>query len=122
MARVKTRRGRRKTRHLRVRRKVRGVPERPRLSVHRSLKQIYAQVVDDTLGHTMASASSLDLGNAGKVAPEPKTEVARRVGAEIAKRAGTAGITRVVFDGGGNRYHGRVKALADAAREGGLEF
>ena len=109
-------------RHRRVRRKTSGTPERPRLCVFRSLKQIYAQVIDDVSGHTIASASSLEpeiASSAGKVA---KAEMSKAVGAAIARRALMKGATQVVFDRGGYEYHGRVKALADAAREGGLLF
>lgn len=113
---------RRHLRHLRVRRKVRGTPERPRLCVFRSLRHIYAQVIDDTRGHTLASASDLDPEVRGEARGRPKVEVARLVGSLLARRAREAGITRVVFDKGGYKYHGRVQALADAAREGGLEF
>jgi len=103
---------------------VTGTPERPRLNVYRSLEHIYAQVIDDVAGHTLASASTLDaevktqLGKKGKL----KMEEAKIVGQIVAARAKNAGVTHVVFDRGGNRYHGRVKALADGAREGGLDF
>lgn len=101
--------------HLRVRKKVNGTPERPRLNVYRSNKAIYCQIVDDTKGHTLASASSAGLkGN--------KTEQATEVGKMIAEKAKAAGVETVVFDRGGYLYHGRVKALADGAREGGLQF
>lgn len=105
-------------RHIRVRNKVSGTPERPRLSVYRSNKQIYAQIIDDIAGTTIVSASSLNLKleNGGNV------EAAQKVGAEIAKLAQDKDIKSVVFDRGGYLYHGRVKALADAAREAGLEF
>jgi large subunit ribosomal protein L18 len=111
----------RQKRHRRVRKRVVGVAERPRLNVYRSLNHIYAQVIDDRKGHTLAAASSLDTSlrtdkNGGNV------EGARAVGALIAERAKAAGINCVVFDRGGYLYHGRVRALADAAREGGLEF
>ena len=109
-------------RHLRVRRKVSGTPERPRLCVFRSLKHIYAQVIDDTRGHTLVSASDLDPEVREQVQGKTKTERARLVGQVLARRALEAGITRVVFDRGGYKYHGRVKALADGAREGGLQF
>lgn len=109
-------------RHVRVRRKVRGEPERPRLCVHKSLKYIYAQVIDDRAGHTLAAASSrepdLRDGNSGGLS----VDAAKAVGAALAARAKAKGIDSVVFDRGGYLYHGRVKALADAAREGGLEF
>ncbi|HPJ51495.1 MAG TPA: 50S ribosomal protein L18 [Flavobacteriales bacterium] len=104
---------------VRVRRKVQGTPERPRLSVYRSNKGIYAQIIDDENGRTLASASSLKDKLANEVA---KTEQARIVGQAIAEKAKAAGIASVVFDRNGYLYHGRVKALADAAREGGLQF
>ncbi|MBT9258977.1 MAG: 50S ribosomal protein L18 [Clostridiales bacterium] len=116
-----TRREARKRRHLRVRRKVFGTPERPRLNVFRSGKHIYAQVVDDTIGHTLVAASSLDPALRGVVKGSTK-EGAEAVGKLLAQRALEKGITKVVFDRGGYRYHGRVKALADGARAGGLEF
>ena len=106
-------------RHARVRSKISGTPERPRLNVFRSAKHIYAQVIDDVNGVTLCSASSMDKGfdgNGGNV------EGAKKVGAEVAKRAQDKGITEVVFDRGGFLYHGRVKELADGAREGGLKF
>jgi large subunit ribosomal protein L18 len=112
----KTGADRRFKRHLRVRNKVRGTPERPRLVVFRSLKHIYAQLVDDTANRTLATVSDLGIEQ-GK-----KGERAAEVGKLIAERAKTAGITRVVFDRAGYRYHGRVKAVADGARKGGLEF
>lgn len=103
----------------RIRRKVTGTTERPRLAVYRSLKGIYAQVIDDTNGRTIVSASSLekDAGAKGSNAA-----AAKAVGALIAKKAKDKGVTRVVFDRGGYLYHGNIKALADAARENGLEF
>jgi large subunit ribosomal protein L18 len=104
-------------RHRRVRKKIVGTPERPRLSVHRSNRHIYAQVIDDFAGATLASASSLTAPGNG----DPKT-VAHNVGKELAEKAKTAGIATVTFDRGGFMFHGRVKALADGAREGGLEF
>lgn len=113
----------RERRHRRVRRRVSGTPERPRLNVFRSAMHIYAQVIDDTRGHTLASASTLDpqvkaqLSNGLK-----KTDEAKIVGRVLAQRALARGIKKVVFDRGGYKYHGRVKALADGAREGGLEF
>lgn len=111
----------RKKRHIRVRKKVTGTPERPRLNVYRSVKHIYAQVIDDYSGTTITAASSVDKELKGKVAGGNK-ESARTVGQLIAKRASDKGIELVVFDRGGYQYHGRVKALADAAREGGLKF
>lgn len=95
-----------------------GTPERPRLSVFRSLKHIYAQVIDDTTGHTIASASSQENLTGGG----PKIAVSTEVGKMIAERAKAKGVGKVVFDRGGCKYHGRVKALAEATREGGLEF
>ena len=106
-------------RHRRVRNKVIGTPERPRLCVFRSLKGIYAQVIDDAQGHTLAQASSQELGADGAA---PKTAASVAVGKLVAERAIAAGVSSVVFDRGGYRFHGRVKALADAAREGGLKF
>lgn len=93
---------------------------RPRLSVHRSGRHIYAQVIDDTAGKTLASASTLEKGSKGK--PGATVDAATSVGKAVAERAKAAGVTKVVFDRGGFLFHGRVKALADAAREGGLEF
>ena len=95
---------------------------RPRLSVFRSSKHIYAQIIDDTNGVTMASASSIEKVLRGDLKTGADTDAASKVGSLIAERAKTAGVTDVVFDRGGYRYHGRVKALADAAREGGLTF
>ena len=106
----------RQLRHLRVRKKVSGTAERPRLVVFRSDKHIYAQLVDDDAGRTIATVSSTKVGS-GK-----KTEKASEVGKQVAAVAKDKGITRVVFDRGGYKYHGRVKAVADGAREGGLEF
>ena len=111
----------RKQRHVRVRKRVFGSAERPRLNVYRSNLHIYAQVIDDAKGHTLAAASSLDTSlkdakNGANVAG------AQAVGRLVAERAKAAGIDKVVFDRGGYLYHGRIKALADAAREGGLEF
>ena len=112
----KTRTEKRFRRHLRVRNRVTGTSERPRLVVFRSLKHIYAQLVDDTANKTLATVSDLGIEQ-GK-----KGESAAEVGKLIAERAKTAGITRVVFDRAGYRYHGRIKAVADGARKGGLEF
>jgi|SRR3954447_20096028 large subunit ribosomal protein L18 len=105
-------------RHLRVRKKVTGSTARPRLVVSRSAKHIFAQIVDDTVGRTLASASTLDVNVKG--AEGDKTAKAKLVGALLAERAKSAGITTVVFDRGGFKYHGRVAALADSAREAGL--
>ncbi len=112
----------RKKRHARVRRKVSGTAERPRLCVFRSLNYIYAQVIDDKLGHTIASASSLDPGIRSDSDGKRKVATAALVGELVARRSVEQGIRAVVFDRGGYKYHGRVKALADAAREAGLEF
>lgn len=109
-------------RHTRVRGKVSGNQNRPRLSVFRSLNHIYAQVVDDDRGHTLASASTVDPEVGGKGNGKSKTEQARLVGQTVAQRALALGVKQVVFDRGGYRYHGRVKALAEAAREAGLAF
>ena len=109
---------RRQRRHRRVRGKVHGSANRPRLCVFRSSKGIYAQLIDDDAGVTLASASTLNLGGASGT----KSERAAEVGKLVAQRAREAGIAAVVFDRGGYLYHGRVKALADGAREGGLEF
>ncbi|MBX6355336.1 MAG: 50S ribosomal protein L18 [Micromonosporaceae bacterium] len=107
-------------RHFRVRKRVTGTPDRPRLVVTRSLRHIVAQVVDDTKGHTLVSASSMDASIRG--AEGDKTAIAGKVGALVAERAKAAGITQVVFDRGGNKYAGRIAALAEAARAAGLEF
>jgi large subunit ribosomal protein L18 len=110
----------RKRRHIRVRKKVSGTPARPRLVVTRSARHVVAQIVDDTKGHTLASASTMEVDLRGAV--DDKTAKARKVGQLVAERAKQAGVESVVFDRGGNRYHGRVAALADGAREGGLDF
>ncbi len=107
-------------RHFRVRKNVRGSAERPRLVVTRSLRNITAQIVDDAKGHTLASASTLDASIRGTEGD--KSALAGKVGALLAERAKAAGVSQVVFDRGGNRYAGRIAALADAAREAGLEF
>jgi large subunit ribosomal protein L18 len=112
----------RKKRHLRVRKKIFGTPERPRLNVFRSSKNIYAQLIDDLAGHTLVSASTLDPELKGEIENGGNVEAARKVGQLIAKRALEKGLKRVVFDRGGYLYHGRVKALAEGAREGGLDF
>lgn len=112
----------RQRRHQRVRKKVFGTTARPRLSVFRSLRHIYAQIVDDSQGHTLAAASTLDPGLRQSLDGLEKAEQARRVGQLVARRALEQGIKQVVFDRGGFLYHGRVKALAEGAREGGLEF
>lgn len=112
----------REQRHHRVRKRVFGTPERPRLNVYRSLHHIYAQVIDDEKGMTLVAASTLDGGVKSQIAGKNKTEQAKLVGKLVAERALSAGITRVVFDRGGFKYHGRIKALADASREAGLDF
>lgn len=112
----------RQIRHRRVRKRVSGTPERLRLNVFRSSANIYAQIIDDTRGHTLVAASTIDHDLRDRIASETKTTQARAVGQLVARRAREAGITRVVFDRGGYRYHGRVKAVAEGAREGGLEF
>ncbi len=112
----------RQRRHRRVRAKVFGTAERPRLNVFRSVRHIYAQVLDDRGGHTQASASTLDAEVVKEVEGKPKAEQAAAVGKLVAERAKKAGVKQVIFDRGGFQYHGRVAALADAAREGGLEF
>ena len=117
---TKTSRAARIRRHERVRKTVGGTAERPRLAVYRSLSHIYAQVIDDARGHTLAAAS--DAEAALKDTSGSKTERAKAVGAALAKKAMAAGVTKVVFDRGGNRYHGRVRALAEAARASGLQF
>lgn len=118
----KSRSAARVRRHIRVRRNLQGTPERPRLNVYRSLSEIYAQVINDVAGHTMVSASSIDHDLRAKMDGKNKTEQARLVGQLLAERAKAQGIEEVVFDRGGYRYIGRVKALADGAREGGLKF
>jgi len=107
-------------RHFRVRKRITGTPSRPRLVVTRSLRHTVAQVVDDTKGHTLASASTMDPSIRGSQGT--KTELAAKVGALLAERALAAGVTQVVFDRAGNTYAGRIAALADAARAGGLKF
>lgn len=112
----------RQRRHERIRRNLHGTAERPRLNVFRSLLHIYAQVIDDDLGNTLVSASTLDPEVREQLEGLNKSQQATRVGQLIAKRALAQGLKTVVFDRGGYPYHGRVKALADGAREGGLEF
>ncbi len=109
-------------RHQRIRKNLLGTSERPRLNVYRSLNQIYAQVIDDSVGRTLISASTLDVEIKKKLKGMSKTEQAKLVGSHIAERTLALGIKQVVFDRGGYKYHGRVKAVADAAREAGLEF
>jgi large subunit ribosomal protein L18 len=122
MATNKSRSAARNRRHIRVRKNMAGSPEQPRLNVFRSLSEIYAQLIDDKAGHTLAAASTIDAELRSKIAGLKKTEQARLVGKMLAERAKAKGIAKVVFDRGGYRYIGRVKALADGAREGGLEF
>lgn len=109
-------------RHRRVRKKVSGDLARPRLCVFRSLRHIYAQVIDDGAGHTLVTASSQEIVGGDGANSQPKTTTSAAVGRLVAERARAKGITQVVFDRGGYKYHGRVKALAEAAREGGLAF
>lgn len=118
----KNRRMARIRRHLRVRKKVSGTPDRPRLNVFRSLNHIYAQIIDDVAGVTLVSASTIDRELRPQMQNLKKSDQARLVGQALAQRALAKGITKVVFDRGGYKYIGRVKALADGAREGGLEF
>jgi len=112
----------RQVRHYRVRKRVHGTPERLRLNVFRSAAHIYAQIIDDTSGQTRATASSIDRELRAGLDGQPKMAKSAAVGQLLAERAKAAGISKVVFDRGGYRYHGRVKAVADAARAGGLEF
>lgn len=109
-------------RHKRIRKKVFGTSERPRLCVYKSLKYIYAQIIDDEKGHTLVAASSLEPEIKSRLSSTKSMEAAEYVGKVIAERAKEKGITKVVFDRGGYPYHGRVKALAEAARQAGLEF
>ena len=112
----------RQKRHKRLRFKVTGTAERPRLNVSRSLQHIYAQLIDDTTGHTLAAASTVDAALRASLKSGGNVEAAKEVGKLIAQRAQEKGVTAVVFDRGGYKYHGRVQALADSAREGGLKF
>ena len=109
-------------RHLRIRKNIKGVPSRPRLSVFRSNKHIYAQIIDDTASHTLIAASTMEKEIASALDSTSNVDAAKAVGSAIAKKAAAKGIKEVVFDRGGYLYHGKVKALADAAREGGLVF
>ncbi|MBW4643400.1 MAG: 50S ribosomal protein L18 [Goleter apudmare HA4340-LM2] len=117
-----TRRESKQRRHRRVRGKVSGSPERPRLAVFRSNEHIYAQVIDDTKQHTLVAASTVEPELKSSLASGANQEASAQVGKLIAARSLEKGITKVVFDRGGNLYHGRIKALADAAREAGLDF
>jgi large subunit ribosomal protein L18 len=112
----------RKKRHYRLRRRLSGVPDRPRLAVFRSNKHIYAQIIDDTAGHTLAMASTIDKQVAAKCKKTSNKEAAGAVGEAVAKQAIKKGINTVVFDRAGYIYHGRVQALAEAARKAGLQF
>lgn len=112
----------RKVRHLRVRKRVKGTAQRFRLNVFRSSAHIYAQIIDDTKGHTLVAASSIDTALRADLDGQAKMAKSQAVGKLIAERAREKGITKVAFDRGGYLYHGRVKAVADAAREGGLDF
>jgi len=109
-------------RHNKIRNKIVGTPERPRLNVFRSSKNIYAQIIDDAAGNTIVQASTKDKGIIERIAEMTKVEAAKLVGAELAKKAQEKGIKSVVFDRGGYLYHGRVKSLAEGARENGLDF
>jgi large subunit ribosomal protein L18 len=122
MDKVKEKRLARQRRHKRVRTRVLGTPERPRLNVFRSLKHIHAQIIDDTQGHTLVAASTLDSEIRPQVAGKAKIDQAEVVGTVLGQRARAAGIDQLVFDRGGYRYHGRVKALADAVRKSGIDF
>ncbi|MDY0018382.1 MAG: 50S ribosomal protein L18 [Anaerolineae bacterium] len=112
----------RERRHDHVRKTVVGTSERPRLNVFRSLNHIYAQIIDDSVGHTLASASTIDQEVRDQVAGKSKTDQAEVIGKVVAERALAKGVKMVVFDRGGYKYHGRVKALAEAARKAGLDF
>ncbi|CAG0966273.1 MAG: 50S ribosomal protein L18 [Anaerolinea sp.] len=122
MDKAKAKREARIRRHIRLRKTVKGTPERPRLAVFRSLEHIYVQVIDDIKGHTLVSASTIDPEVKKALDGMKKTDEAKVVGKFIAQRAKAAGIEKVVFDRGGSQYHGRIKALAEAAREAGLDF
>lgn len=112
----------RRARHTRLRKKVSGTPQCPRLCVRRSLHHIYAVLVDDAKGHTLAAASTRDRSLGGELSSKTNVDAAKAVGTAIAAKAKAAGVESVVFDRGGYKYHGRVRALADAAREAGLVF
>jgi large subunit ribosomal protein L18 len=122
MSAPRTSSGKRLLRHKRVRKTVRGTGERPRLAVFRSLNHVYAQVIDDLQGVTLAAASSVEKEIKSQIDGKPKVDACKVVGSMIAKRARDKGIKLVVFDRGGHKYHGRVKALAEAARKEGLSF
>ena len=112
----------RQRRHKRLRKKVSGSVQRPRLCIYKSLNHIYAQIIDDTKGYTLITASTLDKELRNEGGHKGNAAMARRVGLLIASRAVPLGVKKIVFDRGGYKYHGRMKALADGAREGGLEF
>jgi len=122
MKKTHTPRAARHRRHARVRARLSGTPDKPRLAVFRSLNHIYAQIIDDTAGHTLASATDLEVSVKSQKDGKKKSEVAGLVGEALAKKAKEKGIATVVFDRGGFKYHGRVKAFAEAARKGGLTF
>jgi len=122
MKKTQTPRAARRRRHIRVRARMAGTPARPRLAVFRSLNHIYAQIIDDAAGHTLAAASDSEAEVRSSRDGKKKSEIATLVGESLARKAKAAGVTDVVFDRGGFKYHGRVKALADAARKGGLGF
>ncbi|MFW6163487.1 MAG: 50S ribosomal protein L18 [Planctomycetota bacterium] len=122
MKRMKRKAQARRRRHRSLRRRTAGTPQRPRLCVFRSLRHIYAQVIDDVHGRTLTAASTLSPELREQCQGVTKTEAAALVGKEIARRATEAGVQQIAFDRGGYKYHGRVRALADAAREGGLQF
>jgi large subunit ribosomal protein L18 len=122
MKKTRTPRAARVRRHERVRKTIGGTPEKPRLAVFRSLKHIHAQIIDDTSHHTLVAASDLESDLRSKRDGKKKSEIAALVGESLAKKAKEKGIETVTFDRGGFRYHGRVKALADGARKGGLKF
>ena len=122
MSNGKTRKMMSVVRHKRLRKKVKGTPDRPRLAVFKSGKHIYAQVIDDTKAATLVSTGSLQKDLAGELKDKKRLEVAKLIGQTIGQKAKDAGVTQVVFDRGGFKYHGRVKALAEGARESGLEF
>ena len=118
----KTTRAARIRRHIRVRKHLRGTGEKPRLCVYRSLSHIYAQIIDDDRGHTIAAASDVEAGARDEAKGKPKSDIAKLVGELLGKRAKEQGVSTVVFDRGGYQFHGRVKALATGAREAGLKF
>ncbi len=122
MKRQKTAYAARRRRHLRVRKKIQGTAQRPRLCVYRSLSHIYAQVIDDDAGRTLAAASDLEAAVRGQVNGKHKSEVAKLIGELVGQRALESGVTQVVFDRGGYQFHGRVKSLAQGAHEAGLVF